>query len=631
MDLPERLPAPLSARLAGAAGAIYARYGREVDVAVGGLPFRLATTSELPQTIETIGVRKDQFDTEADPGEQSLSGWWRRSQSSFHEGAGFVYQESNDSNAPHNGFFDSSGVDPFVEGRLTLLKRMDETGTLGATLSLGRLKTYYDGATKVSAVGGGKLYTASSPTADFAALHSPASKTIVDGVVSGTAFYDVASDGTLYEGTVASPGTATTWPCGTTPARLGWGKHRLWMIGGRKLWQPDLSLAGGVAQDPVFTHPNLGWTYTCMAEGPGAMFFGGHDGLTSSIQAVTLEAGGGLPTLSGATVTSVLPEGELVQEIAVLAGQYVGIGTNRGFRVGTVGSNNEIVYGPLLIEPEGVTSCSAVTSQGRFLVVAFATADNEAVAYRVDTGTQLAEGVFPYAKDVECDYAGSITSLASIGDRVLATTSDGRPWNQSLTEYVASGWLQTGRVRYRTAEPKVFKYLNVEIQPLEGAIACDLILEGGSSLPVGSITAQGDVFDETLGIQLAPMKYASVRFTLTPGDDGAPVVNSYLLRSLPAVKPQRLITLPLLCFDQEQARSGQRYGATGYAHDRLTALHLLEDASEILVFQDFANAGREGRLVTIESVRYTQTAPAPPHGKEGAGGIILIQLRTVDA
>ena len=117
--------------------------------------------------------------------------------------------------------------------------------------------------------------------------------------MAGNAFYSVASDGTLYSGLVSSPGTATTWPCGATPSRMRFGKSRLWIIGGRKIWQPDLSLAGGSAQNPLFTTPNVGWNYTCMAEGLGAMYFGGHDGSSSSIQAITLGSDGSLPTLSG--------------------------------------------------------------------------------------------------------------------------------------------------------------------------------------------------------------------------------------------------------------------------------------------------------------------------------------------
>jgi len=632
--LPERLPMPLSERLASASQAIYSRMGREVDVAVGGIPFMLATSTEVPQAIETIQVRKDQFDSERDPGEQSLTGWWRRSQSSFHQGAGYLYEPNTDE--AHNGFWDSSGVNVFEPGELTLIKRMLAHTTVGTIYS--RIRTYSATATSgsaLTAIGGGALYkstTDGDPTSALVSLHAPVGKTIVDGVISGTAFYDVASDGTLYQGLVSSPGTATTWPCGVTPSRMGWGKHRLWIIGGRNLWQPNLSAVGGTTQNPVFTHPNQGWTYTCMAEGPGAMYFGGHDGFSSSIQAVTLDAAGGLPTLSGATVTAVLPDGELVQELSVLAGQYVGIGTNLGFRVGVVQSDASITYGPLLVEPVGVQACTALTAQGRFFVVAFNVTGGDTVVYRVDTGTTLSDGVYPYAKDASCERTGYWTSIANIGGQLYGTTDDGRVWRQSPTELVPSGWLQTSRIRFRTTEPKAFKYVDVDIKPLQGSLTISGILEGGSTAPLGNLTVQGEVSREPLGWHSAPMRYGSLKLDLVRHTDNitGPTIYSYLIRALPAVAPQHLITLPLLCFDQEQARSGQRYGSEGYSNDRLTAIILLERAAQTLVFQDFTTGLDVGIQVTIEAIRFVQTVPKDTT-TGNAGGILYLQLRTVDA
>ena len=51
----------------------------------------------------------DQFDTEIDPGEQSLSGYWRRSQASFHHGAGYKYEPDR----TEGGFY---GFDRYAEG-----------------------------------------------------------------------------------------------------------------------------------------------------------------------------------------------------------------------------------------------------------------------------------------------------------------------------------------------------------------------------------------------------------------------------------------------------------------------------------------------------------------------------------
>lgn len=628
-DMTARLPTPLSQRIASAAASIYNRQGREVDIALGGIPFRLATTPELPYSTETIPVRKDQVDTETDPGEQSLSGWWRRAQRSWHEGAGSHHQEDSTQAKDSASFWESEGIDVFTQGQMTLLKKMlaNPSG-----LSFTRLRNYTDSGTQgVTAITGGDLYQTSDVTAAPTSLHNPAT-TLVDGVRVAASFYSVASDGTLYEGTVASPGTATTWPCGGTPSRLRWGKHRLWVIGGRDLWQPDLSLAGGSAQNPIFTHPNQGWTYTCLAEGLGAMYFGGHDGNTSTIQAVTLTAGSGeLPTLSGAAITAALPDGELVQEIEVLAGSIMGIGTSKGFRTARLETDGSLTYGPLLIEPEGVTACTSMTTHGRFFLVSFATASGNAKAYKVDTGTELDQNVFPYASDADLGVAGNLTSMAFVGDQLLATQDDGQLWYQSDTEYVDSGFLTTGRIRYRTTELKMFRFLQMSIQPLAGTIAADLILEGESTAAIATLNEQGEVAQDKFAINVDPLRYASVKFTLFPDGAGtaSPVLNSYQVDSYPAVAPQRLITVPLLCFDKEKSRSGQWYGGSGFALDRLTAIRTLESLAQTVTFQDFT-MGDFGQIVTIERIRFVQSSPGTLREASGVGGILLLELRTAE-
>lgn len=636
-DLPDRLPLPLSERLAGAASAIYSHMGREVDVAIGGIPFRLATSQELAHTIETIPVRKEQFDTETDPGEQSLTGWWRRSQSSFHEGAGFLYEPTNAE--AFNGFWDSSGIDVWTPGRLSLLRVMEAWGATGTSLDLANLRLRNIGGSATSNADGSLYSLASDGTAtelyDVDANVGVGVKA-TDGMVVGTQLYVATDNGKLSTAVTSTPTSDTVWTLGGIATGMGWAKHRLWLFGGQMIWQPDLSLADGAAQTPIYTNPTSGFGYTCMAEGPAAVYFAGDDGITSSIQAISLDADGSLPTLSGATVVATLPKGERITCLEVLASQFIGIGTTQGFRVGIINDNGAITYGPLTIAQDPTSTanyqgCTALTTFERFFVVGIGQTGGTATAYRVDTSTQVSEGVFAYAKDIEVpSVTGHFISLASTAllPRMAALTSDGAPWMQDVEEVVSSGWIQTSRIRYRTTEPKAFKYVDFDIEPLAGTIAVDLIREGGTTFPLGTLDKQGEIMTDPLGIDAAPMRYASLKLSLTKSAGGAsPVVASFLVRALPAVKPQRLITLPLLCFDREQAKTGQRYGNDGYALDRVMALQTLEDQATSLVYQDFTIPGSPGRVVTIESLRFVQTSPP---AKEGPGGILIAQLRTVD-
>ena len=61
------------------------------DVAIGGLPFFYAINDARPYIRQTAPFKKDQFDNQTEPGEQSLTGWWIRSQMSFHSGTGIKF------------------------------------------------------------------------------------------------------------------------------------------------------------------------------------------------------------------------------------------------------------------------------------------------------------------------------------------------------------------------------------------------------------------------------------------------------------------------------------------------------------------------------------------------------------
>ena len=106
------------------------------DVALGGLPFIYAISDARPYTRQTAPFRKDQFDNGAEPGEQSLTGWWIRSQASFHSGSGIRFYDpaTTDENG-HYRFADSRGLNVWTKGQVTLLKDVASTHvTTGAVL-----------------------------------------------------------------------------------------------------------------------------------------------------------------------------------------------------------------------------------------------------------------------------------------------------------------------------------------------------------------------------------------------------------------------------------------------------------------------------------------------------------------
>jgi hypothetical protein len=106
-----------------ASTAIWQNTDMSYDVALGGLPFIYAINDSRPYVRQTAPFRKDQFDNGAEPGEQSLTGWWIRSQMSFHSGSGInFFDPATTDEVGKYRFADSRGVDVWTKGQATLLK-----------------------------------------------------------------------------------------------------------------------------------------------------------------------------------------------------------------------------------------------------------------------------------------------------------------------------------------------------------------------------------------------------------------------------------------------------------------------------------------------------------------------------
>jgi hypothetical protein len=100
----------------------YSATGEAYDVAIGGLPFFLLNSDDSPYRRVTAQYRKQQIDQSREPGEQTLTGWWLRSQSSFHFGQGIKFFEPIQDESLRFQYTESKGIDVWTKGQATLLK-----------------------------------------------------------------------------------------------------------------------------------------------------------------------------------------------------------------------------------------------------------------------------------------------------------------------------------------------------------------------------------------------------------------------------------------------------------------------------------------------------------------------------
>jgi hypothetical protein len=121
-DITEGIPYVLS-NPAGSTS--YTPTGPAYDVAFSALPFFLAASDEQPYRRITAQYRKQQVDMSREPGEQTLTGWWVRSQSSFHNGAGIKFFEPIQDESLRFQYTESKGIDIWTRGQATLLSKCD--------------------------------------------------------------------------------------------------------------------------------------------------------------------------------------------------------------------------------------------------------------------------------------------------------------------------------------------------------------------------------------------------------------------------------------------------------------------------------------------------------------------------
>jgi hypothetical protein len=118
-DITEGIPYVLSNPV-GATN--YSGTGEAYDIAIAGLPFFLLNSDDAPYRRVTAQYRKQQIDQSREPGEQTLTGWWLRSQSSFHYGQGIKFFEPIQEESLRFQYTESKGVDVWTKGQATLLK-----------------------------------------------------------------------------------------------------------------------------------------------------------------------------------------------------------------------------------------------------------------------------------------------------------------------------------------------------------------------------------------------------------------------------------------------------------------------------------------------------------------------------
>lgn len=637
-----RLPFPLGRSVSS--GATTTLGTAAYDFAIGGMAFISASSDAHPYLRGLAPVRKEQFDNQKEPGEQSLANWWLRSQSTFIGGQGILYQDpdtvsqANLQNRHSIQYGSSVGLNPWVNGKLTLLKQTaqrvaDATGAAHYVLGWKNsgVDSFYSAySTNLKSDDGSSTTTITWGGAN----------TIVSLTGDGTHYFAADSVG-IWSGTGTGAG-AKIWDTGSANVVVSWAKGRLMAGIDNKVY--ELTSGGPALPGAKFTHLNSAFVFTAFGEGTNAIYASGYAGNRSEIYKFTLDTTGAVPTLaSGGVQACQLPLGEIVQSIYCYLGSFVGIGTNRGFRVGQISPDTgDIVYGPLLFNTvTGQTGVTAIGAYDRFFFVGMSNGiDGNSGLYRVDLSQPIYDnGVssslrFAYATDLQTHLTGAVTGVTNFGtsDRMVIGQVGQGAYLESSTALESTGYFITGRIRYNTLEPKIFKFLTVRTPtPFFGALTASVVDPAGVQTSVYALSEGGgqSITDIGLAAPSTAVEWIQVRLDFTrSGVNSAlgPEVNGWQLKAIPGAIRQRTFVVPLLCFDREVDHQGQWDGYEGRTLNRLEAFEALAQKGDAVTFQDLNQ--RRSWTVIVDDFEFRQMAN-PGNNANNYGGYLTVQLRTI--
>lgn len=610
----------------------------DYDYAIAGIPFVSAIKDEFPYTERMAPVRKDQFDNFAEPGEQSLQGWWLRSQSTFTGGAGVLYQDPDNDNQFNYRFADSLGVDPWDSGDMKLLRRTEEAVLGGGTGNPILARGYVDPSsvdaywhvhgtfmTKVTDSGTTPIAIGLNNVSDITSTGATYILRKSDGVWKGV---DTAVPTQLYTNALTLQGT------------IEFVKDRLIITNGVNVYQGVLTAAAIALPAASYAHPDPDWRWRSITDGPNAIYIAGDSGTTSQIHKFSVIDNAGVPTFSWAGVTATMPAGEIINTIYSYVGTFVGIATNKGFRVGEIDAGGDLIYGPLIFESQG--GCRGIVGNDRFMWVGSANAhDGMTGLYRVDLGNSTQEQTtravrYAYARDIYAEQSAGTSStvqdvtMFGASDRKVFTVFNIASYKEAAEELLPSGYLKTGRIRYNTEEPKLYKFFSIRMpSPLTGSVAVSVLTETGAEIPYISYAGTLTSGTKDVGISnpVGPQNWLALKFTIgrdTVDASLGGVMNGWQVKALPGSIRQRIITVPVLMYDNEMDRAYQNYGFEGFARERLEQFKAVARAGDSVLFQELAD-----NLITevvIDDWEFKQDGPPAPRG--ALGGVLTMVLRT---
>ena len=533
---------------------------------------------------------------------------WRRSQSSWHYGAGQTYADTADAEAFR--FNNSKGVYVWDKGEVTLLK--DTTQVLADAAAT--LQALTVGTRLYVATGGDVKYTTDLST--FTNCTSEPAGNVGGMATDGfNVFVAFASHG-VHKATTSTDAFSSYITGTDTFVNLRYVKGRLMASEDNDVY--NFTSSGGPGS-PLFSHGNTGFRWVGFAGGQNHIYMGGFAGNQSLIYRTTIKADA--TSLDTPIVALELPAGEIITGLDSYL-DFVLIGTTKGIRVATSDTNGNLVSGPLINIGSSVTSFSG---EGRFVWFNYTNFDATSTGLgRLDLGVFISTNQPAYASDLMVTGQGTVSSVNTINGRPVFVVVGLGIYVEHATNLVASGFYESGIFRWGVPDAKFIPKLDLRCRPLDGSVTLSIKSDGGSYHDFQAYTLSGGKDKTITGLEDKIFE-AEIKITLgrsATSNTVGPEVTRWMGRAYAAPLRSQIFSVPLLMHHKVNIR-GREYFQDVDAE--MQFLRDMVDNPRIVSYQE----NEATFSVIVENVQFEVLDDSNVHNRWDWEGTATVIMRSV--
>ena len=566
----------------------------------------------------TIPTLREQRDTSDEPGEQSIdSQFWLRSQTDWSFGSGQKFYDHANSN--RSRFSESSGVDVWTEGQISLLPICESKND---TFAWTDVKMKILGSYMYVAQGTNLYFSNSFNSAD-----ADVNWSTVTALASPQTITDIASDGSKVFIAYGSNRAAASVNLGATTQPASFGSLNpdfIRLVGGRLFFLDganisEVSSSGAKVSSSLDSSiPQAGGSWVTVCSGPVGFYAAGNAADTGFISFISVAAADGL--LDEPQQVAELPRGEKINDMVSYAG-ILALATTKGLRIAAIDAGSgSVTYGPVIDDVGQVFSLAA---DERFVWFG----GGSGKVYRADL-SRFTETLVPaWAADVVsvkdgtsggADASpGNVMFIArALGKTYFTDSTNGVQGEKSTGELVASGTLTVGDVSWNSQFDKVLRNIEIRYAPSAlsatnnqysesgveysgsgtqyagaassagGSITATVTNDENVSVTTGNLTNKVATNITTLVPELSEAFKVQLNLTRDSVVTAGPIIESWRIQAFPAPTRVDEIIVPII-LKTRVATSRGRGSAIGYdTKAEYNALKTAMANREIITYQE---------------------------------------------